>query len=371
MADHDPTIRQTHTGDFGLVVGDEGNAKGIAEQFKSSQPPRINRTIQALGDASTFAGTHVWNELATIKQKLGTAWSGSKSADEALLVLDNLLTDATEISNNTQQCKDALSSFQTTWVSFKDYFANDIDAGGWPANNDNGEARQAYKDFVGYQEGTIRAMPGEVTFHTPLDGQPSSPPPGGPSPAPPSGPAPAPAPSPAPSPAPPTLNPPPSLPPPSPSPSLPPSPSPSPPLSPSPPPPSDGPSYTPGPGPGDYPGPSGAGPSGYSPGGPGPAPGTGLDTGSQLSGLGPGGGPAPSGGLGPAPAPAPAGVGPAPAPAPAPAGVGPAGAGPAMGPGMMPGRSGGSDDEGELERSTWLEEEEDIWDGSDAPPDLT
>ena len=379
MADHTQQSRDTHTQDFGLHVTEQGDAAGIAEQFKGSHPGRINSMIQALSDASRFAGQDVTSELANIKAKLADAWGGSKSADEALKVIDDLHADAIEISDNANTTHVALQWFQGQWEAYKDYFAKDIDSGGWPFNNDNGQSRQAYENFVNDQVTTIRSMPGNVTFHNPLDGQPAPAPAG-------------PAPAPAPAPAPPPSSPPPSVPPPS---VPPPSEFPNPPSEqpPSLPPPSEFPTPSEHPGPSGYPGPSDySGPSDYPgpsygsdfPGSPGP--GSGLDTGSQLSGLGPGGPMA--GGLGPAggiPGPAGAGLGPAgiggagmgsgigggmgTGMGPAGAGLGPGGA-----PGMMPmgGRGGhGEGDEHELERSTWLEEDEDIWDGADAPPDLT
>jgi hypothetical protein len=140
---------------------------------------------------------------------------------------------------------------------------------------------------------------------------------------------------------------------------------------------------TPGPGgygPGGY-GPGGYGPGGYGPGGYGPGgPGAGLDTGTELAGYGPGpGGPGPGldgGGVG-------GGTGGVDGSSLAGAGGsglagglggGAAGAGAAAGGrggaggvpmGARGGGGGGSDSD--RERSTWLNEDDDVWGESDAP----
>lgn len=347
-------VTGTHKWDF-FTTG-EGNAKGIKPQVQNSNPNLLDPVMQGMGDAQT-ASSELTSRLSGIERDLKAAWGG-ENADEAAAIIEVMRGDADTMQSDASQVETSLSGFKTAWEGKIREF-DSIDGGGAiDANNDNDEARQKIAELVEDYEAAIKGMPNVIYWNEGLsgseyDGSPGGPGPGGPGPGlpGPGGPGPG-LPDPGPG---------------GPGPGL----------------PDPGPG-SPGPG---VPGPGVPGPGVPGPGGPGPGPGspgpggTGLDTSSSLAGIGPGGGPGPgaaapggaagglpSGGAGSGLA----GAGGPGGPTGGVSGAAGGGAGRGVGPGMMgmgPGRGQGDSDENE--RSTWLSEDEDVWDGEDVPPDLT
>lgn len=375
MVDKTPTHIDTGAAQTWFKVDHYGDASGTKDAFNKSQPEKLDPAITAHGDAHTFLTNSVMPELNAIKADLAAAWSGNKQSEDAVDTLNTLHKDASTVSQQAKQTGEALQYLQTQWYACKNTASNLYEGVmGTGLNSDDQGAHNVFDKFIQSWTDSMHKMPSYWDYYTPLNQQAV-----GPSTAPaPAGPAPAPGPSPFPSPLPHTPSPLPHTPSPYPSPS-PHSPSPYP--SPSP--------YTPGP---HSPSPFGHSPApGYDPGGISPSyhpgPGTGVDTSSQLAGLGPGGAPGPAGGLGPGGAGLGSGGGAglgggglAGGDAAGLAGSGGAGLGPAGGAaggsspsrGMMPMMGhGGGDDEQERERTTWLTEDDDVWGGDDLPPALT
>jgi hypothetical protein len=369
----------TGSDSFSIVVNHYGDAKGTRNQFSNSDPSSIDGLIRENISAYHLATETLAPQLAQIKSDLQACWEGA-SADHALGIVGVLTTDATTIGTNTKACGDSFTNFQTTWVGLKSQ-AEGLYEGvaGTGVNQDNDGAHRIYKAFNDSMQTSMHAMPSHLSYDQPLgDVTPGSPGPasGSPGGAGPGGYGPG--------------------------------------------------SYGPGgPGPGGYgpggPGPGGLGPGGFGPGGPGPGSpgpggygpglgtmpvgiptpgrnlkssggnatgGAGRDTGSTLAGytggdMGGGPGAAGPGAFGPGAAGpgglggttlagSTAGFGPGVAGVPGGiAGVGADETGAGAGRGMMGSHGGGSDDEDERERSTWLSEEEGIWDGdADVPPGI-
>ena len=361
MADtNDPQVYHTRSQDFSIVVNKYGDADGTHDQFKDSDPNKINDLINGIYAANRFAYQRMLPDLETIKSDLAACWQG-ENADDALKIVGELTTDASTIGENTRKCGDALVGFQKSWIALKNQALNlktgfsvtdAMTRGDYSGGNDQG-AHEIFKSFTKSMETAMHQMPGELYYHTPLGQRDDGPGPG------PGGPGPG-----------------------------------APGVGPGVGPGGIGPGVGPGVGPGHGPGgigpgtgpgygPGGIGPGtgpGYGPGGigPGTGPGAHADTGAGLAGFGPGG----PGGIGPGVGPGAGGIGPGDGAGLSGAGagsgagggagaggVGPgAGAGATGGRGMMPMQGGHGGEEEERERSTWLTEDDDVWGGDDGLP---
>ena len=360
MADkNDPQVYHTRSQDFSIVVNKYGDAGGTHDQFKGSDPNKINDLINGVYAANRFAYQRILPDLEAIKSDLSACWQG-ENADDALKIVSELSTDASTIGDNTRKCGDALVGFQKSWISLKNQALNlktgfsvtdAVVSNDYSGGNDQG-AHEIFKAFTKSMETAMHQMPGDLYYHTPLGQRDDGPGPG------PGGPGPG-----------------------------------APGIGPGVGPGGIGPGVGPGVGPGHGPGgigpgtgpgygPGGIGPGtgpGYGPGGigPGAGPGAGIDTGAGLAGFGPG-----PGGIGPGVGPGAGGIGPGDGAGLSGAGagggvgggagaggVGPgAGAGATGGRGMMPMHGGNGGEEEERERSTWLTEDDDVWGGDDGLP---
>jgi hypothetical protein len=355
MAGNEHTY-ETGSRDFNVIVDHYGDAKGTKSEFKDSQPEKINTLIAGIYRTNRFAYETLQPELEGIKADIIACWQG-ENADKALNIVATLSTDASTIGDNTRKCGDALSTFQSDWITLKGQ-AGDLYEGvaGTGFHQDNDGAHRIYDAFTKSMDTAMHTMPSELVYHTPLSSDkydhvtgPGGPGPGGPGPGgfgPGTGPG--------------GIGP------------------------------GTGPGIGPGTGPGIGPGTGpgygpGTGPGGIGPGGIGP--GTGVDTGAGLagfdgggaggfgagdaSGVGPGGGIGPGSGIGAGGGGAGlsgGGAGGGAGLVGGGAGAGGAGAAAAGGRGMMPMYGGQGGDEEERERSTWLTEDDDIWGGEDGLP---
>ncbi|MDT0202156.1 hypothetical protein [Nocardioides sp. AE5] len=384
----DWNYKDTGAKDWNFWVEGDFDSGKTRDRIAASQPELLDPIIDVMNGINTFASSDIGPRVQSLMDRLEEAWSGNEASEEAMTKLTQAKTDAGTLADDAAKIASELETFRTKWYGIKDQATGLSD--GWDVGpvtlgyefnpgvilnpgagvtvdgNQDDAAKALMAQWQEDYQGAINQMPGRVEWHD-FDGQmatPYTPTPGG-------------------VPGPGTGFPGPGAP---------------------------GPGVgmpgpgTPGPGFGE-PGPGNPGPGTPGPGfgtpgpgtpGPGmPGPGTGLETDSQLAGIGPGGGGTGlstggpggaglgGGGLGGGGLSGGGGVGAGGVgggPAGGGLGAGGAGAGSGgglaaagrggMGPGMMPGRAGNEEGQ-EQERSTWLAEDEDVWGGEDVPPDLT
>ena len=378
-------VINTGSNDFNVVVTKYGDAGGTKDQFKNSDPSKIDPLIQENYSTYTFATQHLAPALQKIRKDLAACWTG-ENANNALQIVDTLMGDADTIGTNANACKASFDEFQKSWSTLKGKAENLDDGFAFTSlGADDGQAHEIYKQFNDAMDTAMHSMPSQLVYHTPLtQGDDHQQTPGGP------GPGPGPGgfgpgnygPGPGPGhygPGPGTYGP----------------------------GPGNGPGdYGPGPGngPGTYGpgnGPGSYGPGGYGPGSYGPGYGTGYGTdgsnvGSSLAGYDGGG--AGSGGFGPGGGIGAGGVGAGAGGLGAGGGLGSGAAGSGMaggmaggmgsgaagagagvaGPGagggrggmMMPMHGTGHNGDQDRDRSTWLSEDDSVWGADEAPPGL-
>jgi len=375
-------VINTGSNDFNVVVTKYGDAAGTKDQFKNSDPSKIDPLIQENYSTYTFATQHLAPALQKIRKDLAACWTG-ENANNALQIVDTLMGDADTIGTNANACKASFDEFQKSWSTLKGK-AESLDDGFafTSLGADDGQAHEIYKQFNDAMDTAMHSMPSQLVYHTPLtQGDDHQQTPGGPGPGPgPGGFGPG---NYGPGPGPGHYGPGPGT------------------YGPGPgngpgdygPGPGNGPgTYGPGNGPGSY-GPGGYGPGSFGPGGYGPGYGTdsgnvgsslaGYDGGGAGSGgfgLGAGGVGAGAGGLG-----AGGGLGSGAAgsgmaggmaggmgsgAAGAGAGVAGPGAGGGRGGMMMPMHGAGQNGDQDRDRSTWLSEDDSVWGADEAPPGL-
>jgi hypothetical protein len=373
-------VINTGSNDFDVVVTKYGDAAGTKDQFKNSDPSKIDPLVQENYSTYACASQQLAAALQKIRRDLAACWTG-ENANNALQIVDTLMGDADTIGTNANACKASFDEFQKSWSTLKGRAENLDDGFAFTRlGADDGQAHEIYKQFNDAMDTAMHAMPSQLVYHTPLtQGDDHNQTPGGPGPGPGNfGPGPGPG----------SLGP-----------------------GNYGPGPASGPGHY-GPGPGDGPGnygpgngpgygPGSYGPGGYGPGSYGPGQGSygsgygtdpsnvgsslaGYDGGAAGSGgFGPGGGLG-AGGLGAGGLGAGGGLGSGAAGgAMAGGGVGGGvgvgvGGGGAAGPGagggrggmMMPMHGAGQNGDQDRDRSTWLSEDDSVWGADEAPPGL-
>ncbi|MGI8762162.1 MAG: hypothetical protein ACR2LF_12885 [Jatrophihabitantaceae bacterium] len=163
-------VINTGSDQFNIQVDHYGDARGTKDQFAKSDPGTIDPLIQENYQAFTFATGTVAPQLSSIRANLAACWEG-ESADNATSIIDTLTTDAQTIGTNTKACSDSFEQFQSSWTSLKSQ-AQGLYEGvmGSGVNEDNGGAHRIYKQFNDAMQNSMHAMPSQLTYHTPLTG---------------------------------------------------------------------------------------------------------------------------------------------------------------------------------------------------------
>src|SRR6266516_3912802 len=185
MAGNEHTY-ETGSRDFNVIVDHYGDAKGTKSEFKDSQPEKINTLIAGIYRTNRFAFETLQPELEGIKADIIACWQGD-NADKALNIVATLSTDASTIGDNTRKCGDALSTFQSDWISLKSQASGLYEGvAGTGLNQDNDGAHRIYDAFTKSMDTAMHTMPSELVYHTPLSsdkydhvGGPGGPGPGG------------------------------------------------------------------------------------------------------------------------------------------------------------------------------------------------
>lgn len=153
---------------FSIVVNHYGNARGTKSEFEKSNPDLLDPLINANLATYHLASDALTPGLASIRAALEECWTGS-SADNALSIVDELKTNSSTIGANTLACYDSFVQFQSTWRSCK----GDADSlyegvAGSGAGEDNSGARRVYLRFNNAMQTSMHAMPSELVYSEPL-----------------------------------------------------------------------------------------------------------------------------------------------------------------------------------------------------------
>lgn len=168
MADQ---VHDVYTGsnNFDVVVNHFGDARGIKDQFANSNPDAMTSIIDENNAAASLARGTVSGQLASIKSDLQACWEG-ENANNALGILATLSSDAETIATNTETCGRALATFQSKWYELRQR-AMSLDTGVLGLGEDNSGAHQIYQEFNDAMNSGMHAMPSQLEYHTPLSGQ--------------------------------------------------------------------------------------------------------------------------------------------------------------------------------------------------------
>ena len=153
---------------FDIVVGQYGDAKGTKDQFEKTDPSCLHGPIAALGDTKSFA-EHIASRLEDVRTRLSDAWQGD-TAKGALDIVAAMHTDASQISTSAARCASALAQFQQQWTSARSQALNLYEGVlGTGLNEDNGQAHTIFREFCQAMSDRMHDMPGTLTYHDGLN----------------------------------------------------------------------------------------------------------------------------------------------------------------------------------------------------------
>jgi hypothetical protein len=173
MAKDKTEVVNTGSHDGGHIsVADYGNPAGVRDSFGKSTPDDLLPTIMALRHTDQFAQS-LADRLDAITGDLAAAWSGA-NADDALQIVNLLKVDAGSISSDVAQVAHALDLFHQAWVQCQ---ADASTLG----DDEVQRSHDLFDAFTHAMDQTKWLLPDQLVYHDPLSQQTQSglTPPGG------------------------------------------------------------------------------------------------------------------------------------------------------------------------------------------------
>jgi hypothetical protein len=160
VVDQKAHVYNTGADQYSVTVGnDGGNGEGIRNQFVNSDPDSLRPMIDALGRTVNYS-KEVESRLASILDELNMAWQGdlAQNAVDAIALLQK---DAGVVTDKAGVVQGVLDSFRDSWANLR-RLAGTLD------DDDDERARRYFHMFATVHNDALNGLPSKITYYSPM-----------------------------------------------------------------------------------------------------------------------------------------------------------------------------------------------------------